>query len=99
MELILNQAFEKETIGFDGFTFAGCVFRDCVIVVATAHFEFERCSFYQVKFLVHPAVPIQQFSHMLSQCVHEDVVCLWNDVYLDYESLDHIRANTMRILA
>ncbi len=99
MELIMNQAFENETIGFDGFTFAGCVFRDCVIVVATDQFNFERCSFYRVKFLVHPTVPIQQFSHMLSQCVQEDVVCLWNDVYLDYESLGNIRANTMRILA
>ena len=91
MERIMNQTFDNETIGFDGFSFIGCVFRDCVIIVATAEFHFERCAFYNVKFLVNPAVPIQEFSHRLSQCVREDTVCLWNDVYLDTGALQTIR--------
>lgn len=99
MELIMNQTFVNESIGFDGFSFVGCVFRDCNIIIASADFHFERCSFYGVKFLVNPAVPIREFSHRLSQCVHEDTICLWNDVYLDTDALQAIRDNTIRALA
>lgn len=99
MELIMNQTFVNETIGFDGFSFIGCEFRDCNIITAGAEFHFERCTFQRVKFLINPAVPIQAISHRLSQCVHEDTVCLWNDVYLDADALQTIRDNTIRALA
>jgi hypothetical protein len=87
----MNQTFTNKTVVFDGSRFVGCSFMNCVIVITSSHFDFDKCSFYGAKVLVNPSIPITVVSHRLSQSVYEDLVCFWNDVYIDTETLSLIR--------
>lgn len=72
MERIINQHFTNETITFDGFSFVGCTFTDCVIIIASLDFNFESCSFYGSAIHVNPKLPIFEISHRLSQSIYDN---------------------------
>jgi len=84
MELIANQHFENETIGFDGFQFVECTFTDCLIIITSLDFGFDRCSFYNTSFHVLPDLPVFDIAQRL---YGTEAVCgdsaggFWTDVY------------------
>jgi len=80
MHTISNEHFTNETIAFDGFSFIGCTFSNCVIIITTLDFNFERCSFYESSLHVNPKLPIFAISHKLSQSTYDsDTNCYQND--------------------
>ncbi|MGO4699153.1 hypothetical protein AB4Z50_33365 [Paenibacillus sp. 2TAB26] len=80
MHTISNEQFTNETIAFDGFSFIGCTFSNCVIIITTLDFNFERCSFYDSSLHVNPKLPIFAISHKLSQSTYDsDTNCYQND--------------------
>lgn len=78
MELIQDQPFTYETIGLDGFSFYRCAFEDCVLMIRTERYHFERCSFRNVRILIHPEVSLAALARRLASCRCENTVCLWN---------------------
>ncbi|MFC3345502.1 hypothetical protein [Paenibacillus abyssi] len=81
MELIINESFENETITFDGFNFVGCTFKNCIVIITSMDFDFERCTFTGTTFHVNPHIPIFQISHRISQSSCDDIACFWDGVY------------------
>ncbi|RCW42324.1 hypothetical protein DFP97_11747 [Paenibacillus prosopidis] len=80
MKTISNEVFTNETITFDGFSFIGCTFKNCVILITTLDFNFERCSFFESILHVNPKLPIFEISHRLSQSSYDsDTNCYRND--------------------
>ncbi|WP_169081473.1 hypothetical protein [Paenibacillus sp. PL91] len=80
MNTIANEHFKDETIVFDGFSFIGCTFTNCVIIITTLEFNFERCSFYESSLHVNPNLSIFAISHKLSQSTYDsETNCYRND--------------------
>ncbi|WP_028610789.1 hypothetical protein [Paenibacillus harenae] len=81
MNTISNEHFTNETIAFDGFSFIGCTFTNCVIIITTLHFNFERCSFYESTLHVNPELSIFEISHRLSQSTYDSGTNCFRDDY------------------
>ncbi len=81
MITISNEHFQNETITFDGFSFIGCTFTDCVILITTLNFNFERCSFFHSSLHVNPALSIFEISHKLSQSTYDNGTNCYRDDY------------------
>ncbi|MGO4544673.1 hypothetical protein AB4Z29_07740 [Paenibacillus sp. 2TAB23] len=80
MNTISNEHFQNETIAFDGFSFIGCTFTNCVIIITTLNFNFEHCSFFESSLHVNPNLSIFSISHKLSQSTYDsDTTCVRND--------------------
>lgn len=80
MELIFNEHFDNETIGFNGFRFVNCTFTNCIIIITSLDFDFERCSFYGSALHVDPYLPVFEISHRLSQSTYDnDTTCSRDD--------------------
>ncbi|GGG90166.1 hypothetical protein [Paenibacillus radicis (ex Gao et al. 2016)] len=80
MKVIENEHFSNETIAFDGFHFIGCTFTNCVIIITTLNFDFNRCSFYDSALHVNPKLPVFEISHRLSQSAYDsDTTCFRDD--------------------
>jgi hypothetical protein len=78
MELIQDQPFTHETIGLDGFAFARCKFEDCVIMIRSEGYDFEQCTFRNVRILLSPEVSVKALARRLATCRCENTVCLRN---------------------
>ena len=81
MQIISNENFCNETIGFDGFQFISCSFTNCVIIITTLEFDFEHCSFYDSAIHVNPNLPIFEISHRLSQSSYDSNTNCFRDNY------------------
>lgn len=81
MQIISNENFCNETIGFDGFQFISCCFTNCVIIITTLEFDFEHCSFYDSAIHVNPNLPIFEISHRLSQSSYDSNTNCFRDNY------------------
>lgn len=81
METIVNEHFIDETIKFDGFTFIGCSFTNCVIIITSLQFHFESCSFYGSALHVNPSLPVFEISHRLSQSSYDTDTSCYRDDY------------------
>lgn len=96
MNRISNEHFKNETITFDGFSFIGCTFTNCVIIISTMDFNFERCSFFESALHVNPKLSIFAISHKLSQSTYDsDTNCYRND-YKYPHSVVELPAATIR---
>ncbi|RXZ80795.1 hypothetical protein EBB07_17635 [Paenibacillaceae bacterium] len=78
METIFYQKFVNETISFDGFHFIGCTFVNCIIIVETSNFHFDRCSFIESAF--HVAQGLTVFQSMPFED-DSDPAGFWSAVY------------------
>lgn len=95
MELIANEHFENETIGFDGFSFMNCTFTNCVILITTLDFHFENCSFYGSVLHIDPSLPIFEVSHRLSQSSYDSGTHCFRDDYKYPRTLLNLPSSTV----
>jgi hypothetical protein len=89
MNTISNEHFSNETIVFDGFSFIGCTFTNCVIIITTLDFNFSGCSFFESNLHVKPELSIFEISHKLSQSTYDhETNCYRNDYNYPRKALD-----------
>ncbi|CAM4408248.1 Pentapeptide repeat-containing protein [Paenibacillus alkaliterrae] len=89
MNTIANEHFKNETIVFDGFSFIGCTFTNCVIIITTLDFNFHSCSFFESNLHVNPELSIFEISHKLSQSTYDHGTnCYRNDYKYPRTALD-----------
>lgn len=81
MNTISNEHFSNETIAFDGFSFIGCTFTNCVIIITTLDFNFQGCTFYESALHVNPNLSIFEISHKLSQSTYDSETNCFRDDY------------------
>ncbi|MCQ6560021.1 hypothetical protein [Paenibacillus mendelii] len=68
MQRVMDQVFENETIVFDGFHFIGCSFINCILIITSGTFDFDRCSYRGSTFYVDPSLSIFD----VKQSLYED---------------------------
>ncbi|MFD0710545.1 hypothetical protein [Paenibacillus sp. GCM10027626] len=65
MLCVMDQVFENETIVFDGYHFIGCSFINCILIITSEQFDFDRCSYSGTTFYVDPRLPIMDVRQSL----------------------------------